>query len=165
MGLLFGFGVAATFMCGVGFIFTRILRHAGFKAHQEIAYLYCDGESYSCGDERCTKMTFKDWKSLYLADPEHWRCVKGRSENDEFPVAIPVYVNGNTMRPVKFLNERSYNKWQRYLMAQANKGIDYRNSQNKMELLQQIATANQQRIIEEQEKLNKLQEQLSVGDI
>lgn len=165
MGLLFGFGVAATFMCGVGFIFTRILRHAGFKAHQEINYLYCDGESYSCGDEKCAKMTFKDWKSLYLADPEHWRCVKGRSENDEFPVAIPVYVNGSTMRPVKFLNERSYNKWQKYLTTETNRGTDYQNAHNKMELLQSIAAANQKRINDEQEKLNELQAQLTAGGV
>lgn len=115
-----------------------------FKAHSNISSdLFC----HALQDDNVTYLDFKTWRTLYLADQEHWSVLCQFEPYSSVKGLLPMYIKDGKykythkseyLHYIKFLKKRDYRKWEKFIVKLFKTGHTYANTKEIL-MLSEIA--------------------------
>lgn len=86
-----------------------------------------------------TFISFDTWKSMYIADKEHWKMyhITDRDANfHEYGIIMPFYIDPkDKLHFIKFLTRRDYRRFRRFWKKEVANGDTYENLKEQEELV------------------------------
>lgn len=111
-----------------------------------------------------TFVSFNTWKSMYIADKEHWK-VYHTTDRDanfhDYGIMMPLYIDPkDKFHFIKFLTRRDYRKFRRFWKKEVANGETYENLKEQEELVTMIRERADQNLKDALKKQAKAEEKV-----